>query len=75
MLVQRVLKEVPFSMRQLAEAEGLSYGGLRGWAVGNRTPTPENIRKLAEGIRNQSDRLAELAAELDAAAAAEGSGE
>jgi transcriptional regulator with XRE-family HTH domain len=75
MLVQRVLKEAPFSMRQLADAEGLSYGGVRGWAMGNRTPTPDNIRRLAEGIRKQSERLAELATELDAATAAEGDGE
>jgi transcriptional regulator with XRE-family HTH domain len=75
MIVQRALKTADFGMRQLAEAEGLSYGVLRAWAIGRRTPTPDNVKRIAEGLRNQSERLASLASELETAAAAEGDGE
>ncbi len=68
MIVQKALKEADFGMRQLAESEGLSYGVVRAWGNGRRTPTPENIRKLAEGLRNQAERLTGLASELDATA-------
>jgi hypothetical protein len=68
MLVMKALREGPFSMRQLADAEGLSYGVLRAWSMGRRTPEPENLRRLAEGFRNRASALQELAAELEGAA-------
>ena len=68
MLVQRVLKDAQFGMPQLAEAEKLNYGTLRQWAMGNRTPTAENLRKIAEGLRNHGARLSRLAEDLERAA-------
>jgi transcriptional regulator with XRE-family HTH domain len=70
-LVQKVLKEGPFAMRQLAEDAGVSYGVLRGWAIGRRTPTPENLRKLAHGFERRAGHLQNIAEELRRAAEAE----
>lgn len=68
MIVQRALKEGPVAMRRLAEETGISYGVLRAWAAGRRTPTNENLRRLAAGFRQHSDQLRHLADELDRAA-------
>jgi transcriptional regulator with XRE-family HTH domain len=75
MVVQRALKAADFGMRQLADATGLKYGVIRTWAIGYRTPTPENIQKIAEGFRTQAEHLKGLAAELESVAAAEGDSE
>lgn len=63
-LVQRVLRDGPFSMRQLAEDAGLKYGVLRAWAMGRRTPTPENVTRIADGFEVRAHKLLEIAAEL-----------
>lgn len=63
-LVQRVLRDGPFSMRQLADDAGLSYGVLRAWAIGRRTPTPENLARIARGFERRAEKLHQLAAEL-----------
>jgi transcriptional regulator with XRE-family HTH domain len=68
MLVQRALKEGPFSMRQLAETMMLSYGVLRAWAMGRRTPKPDNLEQLAAGFEKRAAILTDLAAELRQAA-------
>lgn len=67
-LVQRVLREGPFSMRQLAEDAGLKYDVLRGWAIGRRTPTAENVSRMADGFERRAERLREIADELREAA-------
>ncbi len=68
MLVQRVLREGTFSMRELAKESRLSYGTLRAWAAGVRTPEGESLGKLSEGLRARAARLVELADQLDKAA-------
>jgi transcriptional regulator with XRE-family HTH domain len=67
-VVQRVLRDGPFSMRQLAEDAGLSYGVLRAWAMGRRTPTPENLMRIAGGFERRAERLRNIAIELRHAA-------
>lgn len=67
-VVQRVLREGPFSMRQLAEDAGLSYGVLRAWAMGRRTPTPENLSRIADGFERRNERLHAIITELRRAA-------
>ena len=69
-LVQRVLREGPFSMRQLAEDAGLSYGVLRAWAMGRRTPTPENLARIADGFERRAERLHAIITELRQSAGA-----
>ena len=68
MLVKKALREGPFSMREFADAEGMSYGVMRAWSTGRRTPEPANLSKLAEGLRRRAAALQALAAELEQAA-------
>lgn len=71
MAVQNALAEGPFSMRELADACGISYGVLRAWSIGRRTPTPDNLRKLADAFRARGERLELIADQLTRAAATE----
>jgi transcriptional regulator with XRE-family HTH domain len=66
MAVQRVLRDVP--LRDIAEDSGLSYGTVRKWAAGLRTPQPESLRQLAVGLRKRGTHLHDLAEELEKAA-------
>ena len=68
MLIQRVLDEGPFSMQQLAEESGISYDTLYSWAKSRRTPKPEGLRQLADGLRQRGERLESLASDLERAA-------
>jgi len=63
-LIQRVLDEAPFSMRQLAEEAGLSYDALRSWATDRRTPRLENLESLAAALERRAERLSEVAGEI-----------
>jgi transcriptional regulator with XRE-family HTH domain len=55
-------------MRQLAEDAGLSYGVLRAWAMGRRTPTPENLSRIADGFERRTEQLQAMVKELRQAA-------
>jgi transcriptional regulator with XRE-family HTH domain len=63
-LIQRVLDEATFSMRQLAEEAGISYDAIRSWASDRRTPRPENLEYLASALERRGSRLHEIADEL-----------
>jgi transcriptional regulator with XRE-family HTH domain len=63
-LIQRVLDEAPFSMRQLADEAGISYDAVRSWAADRRTPRPENLEHLATALERRASRLHEIADEL-----------
>ena len=63
-LIQRVLDEAPFSMRQLADEAGISYDAVRSWASDRRTPRPENLEHLADALERRGSRLHEIADEL-----------
>lgn len=67
-LVQRVLRDGPFSMRQLAHDADLKYDVLRGWAIGRRTPTTENLSRMAHGFEQRAQKLLQIADELRKAA-------
>lgn len=64
LLIQRVLEEAPFSMRQLAEEAGISYDAIRSWATERRTPRPESVQQLATALERLGHRLQGLAGEL-----------
>ena len=70
MIIQRVLSEGPFSMRQLADESSLSYDALRSWAADRRTPQPDNLKRLADAVEKRGARLHELAEQLRRAAEA-----
>ena len=67
-LVQRALRDGPFSLRQLAEDAGLKSDVLRAWAIGRRAPLPENLSRIANGFEARATRLNALATELRRAA-------
>jgi transcriptional regulator with XRE-family HTH domain len=67
-LVQRVLKDGTFSMRQLAEDAGLKYDVVRAWAIGRRAPTPDNLSRIAAGFEHRAEQLQRMARELREAA-------
>jgi transcriptional regulator with XRE-family HTH domain len=63
-MIQRVLDDAPFSMRQIAEEAGVSYDAVRSWATNRRTPKPQNLVQLAHALRRRGARLHLLADEL-----------
>jgi hypothetical protein len=67
-LVQRVLRDGPFSMRQFADDADPKYDVLRGWAIGRRTPTAENLSRMAYGFEEPAHKLLRIADELREAA-------
>lgn len=66
--IQRVLKEAPFSMRQLAEDAGVGYSLVRAWRIGRRAPLPATCRKVAAALRRRAALLQKLADQLDVSA-------
>jgi transcriptional regulator with XRE-family HTH domain len=52
----------------LARAARVSYRALRAYRLGQRTPPPAVIRRIAKALRDRGARLAKLAAELEQAA-------
>jgi transcriptional regulator with XRE-family HTH domain len=64
-LIQRVMSETPFSMRQLAEEAGVGYALVRAWSIGRRAPLPEAMLKVAGVLRSRGERLMELAQEIE----------
>jgi transcriptional regulator with XRE-family HTH domain len=63
-MIQRVLDDAPFSMRQIAEEAGVSYDAVRSWATNRRTPKPENLVQLADALRRRGDQLHAIGDEL-----------
>lgn len=70
-LIQQILREVPFSMRQIAEEAGVSYDAVRSWATERRTPRTENLVQLADAIERRSREMQVLASALREAAVKE----
>jgi len=64
MAAQRILKECGLTRAQLARDSGLNEGTLWAWLNGRRTPGPESLLKLADGLEKRGSRLAALAQEL-----------
>lgn len=60
-LIQQILRDVPFSMRQIAEEAGVSYDAVRSWATERRTPRTENLVQLADAIERRSQEMHLLA--------------
>ena len=63
-MVQRVLDDAPFSMRQIAEEAGVSYDAVRSWATNRRTPKPENLVQLGDALHRRGDQLHAIGDEL-----------
>lgn len=68
MLAQRALNAVAPEMKALAESEGLTYSTVKAWRAGIRTPSEENLDRLAKLCDDRADTLRGLARELRTAA-------
>ena len=68
MLVRDIIRDSELPTTVLARDAQLSRAALQAWVAGVRTPQPESVHQLAQGLRKRAARLAELAEELDKAA-------
>ncbi len=68
MLVKEVIQESELPKALLARDANLSWDALNSWLAERRTPQPESLHQLAEGLRKRAARLEELAERLDKAA-------
>lgn len=64
MLAQKTVEALTPEMQKMAEKLGVSYSTFKYWKTGERTPSPENARKLAALADEQADELLALAARL-----------
>ncbi len=62
--VQEALQKAPFSLRDLAEGMGGSYGTVREWSRGARVPTDANVERITVTLERRSEILLELARTL-----------
>lgn len=55
--VQDALREAPFSLRDLAEDMEGSYGTVREWSRGARTPTDTSVERIAASLERRARAL------------------
>jgi transcriptional regulator with XRE-family HTH domain len=67
--VQDALRSGPFSLRDLAEEMGGSYGTLREWSRGARFPTDASVERIAASLEAKARMLIDLAERLRRAVA------
>ena len=67
-MLVKILDTVSPNLREIAREIGVSYGSLRAYRLGTRTPSPRVMRALIAAIRRRSVSLAKLATELEEAA-------
>jgi len=63
-VVQDALREAPFSLRDLAEEMEGSYGTVREWSRGARTPTDASVERIAASLEGRARTLREIAERL-----------
>lgn len=67
MIVQALDSATP-TLRELAREVGISYGAVRMYRAGQRTPSPKVVRALLKTLRRRSAQLAKLADNLEVTA-------
>lgn len=65
MLVREIIQASELPTTLLARDANLSRDALNAWVADRRTPQPESVKQLADGLRKRAARLAELAEALD----------
>jgi ribosome-binding protein aMBF1 (putative translation factor) len=63
-VVQDALREAPFSLRDLAEEMEGSYGTVREWSRGARTPTDASVERIAASLEGRARTLQQIAERL-----------
>lgn len=64
-LVADAVEAAALPVEELAVRAGLSSSALRRYRLGDRTPSPDVLRRLAEELRSQAKRLEGLAHTLE----------
>lgn len=68
MLAKQTMEALTPEMQEMADDLGVSYSSMKFWKTGDRTPSPENMRKLADLADEKADQLLTLAGRLRNAA-------
>ena len=63
-MIAEALELASGQISQLAEQVGVSRSTLFRWAKGERTPSLENLRKLADALESRADVLERRGGEL-----------
>lgn len=64
-MLRRALQLVTPSLRDIAREIGMSYGAVRQYRLGERTPAPAVLHRLAQALRRRAAQLAALAENLE----------
>jgi ribosome-binding protein aMBF1 (putative translation factor) len=62
--VQEALRDAPFSLRDLAEDMNGSYGTMREWSRGARTPTNASAERIATSLERRASIIMLIAERL-----------
>lgn len=64
-MLAKVLDYAAPTLREVAAQAGISYHAIRQYRLGQRTPPPAVIRRLAGVLRARGGKLKTLAAQLE----------
>ena len=64
MLARRALEAMTPKISDIADESGLNYGTLRSWRAGIRSPSADNLLRIAAAADRRADTLRGLATEL-----------
>lgn len=56
-VMEKTLREGPFTMRQLAEEANVNYPRMRSWKIGARQPRVEDIIRIADALERKANQL------------------
>jgi transcriptional regulator with XRE-family HTH domain len=63
-VVREVIEESGLTRTQIAEDANLSRATMIAWLAGTRTPQPESVAQLADGLERRAKQLELLVAKL-----------
>jgi transcriptional regulator with XRE-family HTH domain len=63
-VVRDVIEESGLTRTQIAEDANLSRATMIAWLAGTRTPQPESVAQLADGLERRAKQLLVLVAKL-----------
>lgn len=64
MSAQRALRAIAPKVQEVSDALGVSYDSVAAWRAGRRTPSEENLHKIAALADRRADELRGVAVEL-----------
>jgi transcriptional regulator with XRE-family HTH domain len=64
-MLANVLDFAAPTLREIAAQAGISYHAIRQYRLGERTPPPAVIRRLAKALRTRGGKLQQLADQLE----------